>query len=388
MNACNKNAITMQEKGACGYTYPSIDATKCIDCGLCSKVCPVNNPVTLNAPIKAFAAISKEGADLLSSSSGAASSVIATHIISNGGVVYGCVQENYQNIAHRRIDNLRDVQKTKGSKYVQSNIGLVYRDVKKDLTEGKKVLFTGTPCQVAGLRNYLRKDYENLFLVDLVCHGVPSQKLLRDDVKNILEKNNITDGNAKIIFRKKIENKIVFGLFICKQNNIEINIAKKYVDLLKNNYITAFMSGITFRKNCFSCSYAQPQRCSDITLADFWGLAQCSIPQDKGVSLLLPSTEKGLSLINAISDKLHIEERPVGEAIKGNGQLNKPSVMPKNKAAFEDMYAITPQKAYKIYLKSYKKEYKRNRLKAKLRSWRYKHKNITAPLLKIYRLFK
>ncbi len=387
VNICNKNAITMREEGACGYTYPTIDETKCIDCGLCTKTCPVNTPVTLNAPIKAFAAVSKERADLLSSSSGAASSVISQHILSQGGVIYGCVQENYQKISHCRIDKKEDAHKTKGSKYVQSNIGLIYREVKQDLAAGKKVLFTGTPCQVAGLRNYLRKDYENLFLVDLVCHGVPSQKLLRDDIEDILKRNNIPGKEIKVLFRSKDAEGIKYGLSLCDKNGC-LQLPKKDIAFLSNNYITAFMSLITLRDNCFACPYSQPNRCSDITIADFWGLKSKTMPQKEGVSLLLPSTPKGIALINEIKEQMHIEERPVNEAIEGNGRLQAPSAMPQNKKAFEALYATKPQKAYSKYLKSYKRAFILNQRKKQLKAWFYNNQSITAPIFKLYKLFK
>ena len=378
----------MKETGAAGYIYPTIDQNKCVDCGLCARICPVNSPVELHTPIKAFAAISKDTKDLMSSSSGAASSVIANHILAGGGVVYGCVQENYCDIAHRRIDSQTDAYKIKGSKYVQSNIGLIYREVKKDLANGNKVLFTGTPCQIAGLRNYLRKDYENLYLVDLVCHGVPSQKLLRDDVEKTIYENNIAQKDVIAVFRKTIKNKSTYCLNLHDKKNNEIPLPKKYTELLKNNYITAFMSEITLRENCFSCPFAQGNRCSDITIADFWGLPQCSIPQNNGVSLMLATTQKGLSLISEITSEVHIEERPVEEAIKGNGRLQKTNSMPLNKKAFEEDYAINPQEAYKAHLSKYNRTYVANKRKARIKQIIYKNKVLSNILYKIYRIFK
>lgn len=386
MNVCAKNAIRMEETGACGYIYPTIDQDKCIDCGLCVKTCPVNSPVALNTPLKAFAAISKDKDDLMSSSSGAASSVMANHILSNGGVVYGCVQENYCDIAHRRIDSQADAYRIKGSKYVQSNIGLIYREVKKDISEGRKVLFTGTPCQIAGLRNYLRKDYDNLYLIDLVCHGVPSQKLLREDVVRIISKNNIEAPNIKVTFRKKINNNIEYCLF--PEYNNKTQQAYKYTTFLENNYITAFMSGITFRENCFSCPYAQPDRTSDITIADFWGLKKCCIPQDNGVSLMLATTKKGLSLINEIGSAVNIEERPIQEAIMGNGRLKSASKIPEKRSDFINKYAINHEEAYRIHLKKYKKTYLANKRKRQIKQLIYKNKTLSNILYKIYRIFK
>lgn len=370
MNACPKDAITMTEQGTYGNIFPTIDQDKCIDCGLCTKICPVNKPVTLNLPIKAFAAISKEKDDLMSSSSGAASSVMASHILANRGCVYGCVQESYSDISHRRIDNLDEAYKIKGSKYVQSNIGYTFKEVKKDLCEGKKVMFSGTPCQIAGLRNYLRKDYDNLYLIDLVCHGVPSQKLLREDVESTLVKHNLQEKEVKVLFRKKIGGKaklgMEYGLFFYDNSGKEIALPREDVAFLYNKYITAFMSGVIFRENCFSCPYAQPNRNSDITIADFWGIKETTIPTSNGVSLLLANTIKGLSLIEEISDRCQIEERSVEEAIAGNGQLMAPSKRPKEREEFMKEYAVDSEKAYSEHLKNYKKAYKRKLFKIKI----------------------
>lgn len=204
MNICNHNAIHMDESEPFGYIYPTINSEKCVECGLCAKICPVNTPIKLNEPIKAFSAVTRDHEDLMSSASGGASSVLSQVILKRGGIVYGCVQRNYKDIAHRRIDRYEDYPLTKGSKYVQSNIGYIYRDVKDDLRQGKEVLFTGTPCQIAGLKAFLRHDYENLYLIDLVCHGVPSQKLLREDVELLLKDYPKVDKNKiHVEFRHK-----------------------------------------------------------------------------------------------------------------------------------------------------------------------------------------
>lgn len=154
---CAHKAISMVEVPPHGYLHPKINNDLCVDCGLCSKTCPVNNPPVFNSPQTAFAAISKDRDDLMSSSSGAASSVLATHIINKGGVVYGSVEEDYAHIAHQRIDSLTDLPKIKGSKYVHSYTTDIFPKVKADLQQGLEVLFLGTPCQIAGLRKYLRK---------------------------------------------------------------------------------------------------------------------------------------------------------------------------------------------------------------------------------------
>ena len=362
MNVCPKNAIQMVEDGAAGYLYPHIDADLCIDCGLCVKTCPANHPVGLHQPEKAYAAICKDVHDLMSSTSGGASSLLAAEILHRGGTVFGCAQESYKDIRHIRIEKSEDAWKIKESKYVQSSIGFIYRDVKSDLQTGREVLFIGTPCQVAGLKRYLRKDYENLLLVDLVCHGVPSQKLLKENVERILRDNHLTDGQYRVAFRRKGRqtSDLRYGVFLT-EDAIPVPLEKKSVIFPTNDYIAAFMAGLIFRDNCYTCPYARPRRCSDITIADFWGLQKCSVPNGRGVSLLLVSTKRGESMVQAIREKAVIEERPVEEAVHGNGQLQKPSVCPAEREFFLAQYATAPARAYKESLKHYRYMQKRKK---------------------------
>ena len=368
MNVCAHNAISLTEQGVFGYIYPEIDQDKCIDCGLCVKTCPANTPVKFNAPLKAFAAISKDHHDLMTSASGGASSVLVNSVLNKNGIVYGCVQRNYKNISHERIDKIEDAHLLKGSKYVQSYIGYIYRDVKEDLKTGKTVLFTGTPCQIAGLKSYLKKDYDNLILVDLVCHGVPSQKLLEEDVEYLLrDYPNADKEKIRVEFRRKKRSPgefepdwgtfISYGVFNGGGAKAFAH-KKKKQDFLIDNYITAFMAGTIFRENCYTCSYAQNQRGSDITIADFWGLKKCAVPTTEGVSLLLPNTQKGLMAINEFKENFIICERPVDEAINGNGQLLHPSLRPKERDVFLSTYPNNTSKAYKASLKNYKEQYR------------------------------
>lgn len=368
MNICGNKAIRMEEVEPLGFIYPIIDSDKCVDCGLCAKICPANSPLMLNAPIKAFSAISKDREDLSTSASGGASSVLSQVIIRRGGIVYGCIQRNYRDIAHRRIDSYENLYLLKGSKYVQSNIGYIYRNVKNDLNEGKEVLFIGTSCQIAGLKSFLRKDYKQLYLVDLVCHGVSSQKLLREDVDSLLKDYpNVDRKRINIEFRHKKRQQqehfdinwnrfISYGVFIKDETRI-ITPQNKKQRFLIDNYITAFMAGLILRDNCYTCPYSQYKRVGDITIADFWGLKGKLIPTNGGISLLMPSTKKGLELIRDCKSFIHYEERPIEEAINGNGRLISPTPKPKERGFFIKMYPLNPHKAYKISLSRYKRDY-------------------------------
>ena len=370
---CAHKAISMVEVPPHGYLHPKINNDLCVDCGLCSKTCPVNNPPVFNSPLTAFAAISKDRDDLMSSSSGAASSVLATHIINKGGVVYGSVEEDYAHIAHQRIDSLTDLPKIKGSKYVHSYTTDIFPKVKTDLQQGLEVLFLGTPCQIAGLRKYLRKSYDNLTLVDLCCHGVPSQKFLRDDVEHLCDVTFRNKGDMSkpwdrwglyVTFRNKGDMSKPwdrYGVYLSEKENKMIS-----SPFLKDNYITAFMSGLLFRENCYTCPYARAERVSDITIADFWGYQGKEIKVDNGISLLMPSTPKGVRLIEVCKPAFYCEERLAAEAIKGNGQFNYPSSRPKERDAFLRMYSEDMQEAYRIALRDYIKNYKKRILKGKV----------------------
>lgn len=363
LNVCPKGAIRMVEEGAAGYLYPAIDPVLCIDCGLCAKTCPVNHPVELRTPLRACAAVSRDEADLMSSASGGASSLLAQETLRRGGIVYGCAMESYRDIRHVRIDRAEDAWKIKGSKYVQSRIGEIYKQVRADLQAGREVMFSGTPCQVAGLRNYLRKAYPNLLLVDLVCHGVPSQKLLRDNVERVLAESGVAGGNYQVTFRRKGRqtSDLRYGVFLAEDAIPVVN--GRWVDFPSNDYIAAFMAGLIFRENCFTCPYARPERGSDITVADFWGLQPCSVPKGCGVSLMLTSTEKGEKLLDAVREKALMEERPVAEAVRGNGQLQVPSRRPKERDAFLAEYASSPEQAYRKHLRRYRREQRVRKVK-------------------------
>ncbi len=187
-SACKAKAITMQ-KDKYGFEYPEIDPSICLDCGLCKKVCPNNKKLIKTQCISSYVCHAKEEQEQLTSTSGGVASVITRYIIKKGGVVYGCSAQYNMDIKHIRINNENEIDKLKGSKYVQSHIGDIYKNVKNDLLNNKLTLFIGTPCQVAGLKSFLRKEYENLVTIDFVCHGVPSIQYLKDSIGKV----NVTD---------------------------------------------------------------------------------------------------------------------------------------------------------------------------------------------------
>lgn len=312
-NICPVNAIKMQEDEH-GFIYPQVCEDKCRKCDLCKSICPVINKVEFKEIKKCYAMYAKDEEIREKSSSGGAATVFSQYILKNKGVVYGATfNKNNIEVRHIRITEIEDLEKLRGSKYVHSYVYDSYMLVKKDLLDSKKVLFIGTPCQIAGLKAFLKKEYDNLYTIDLICHGVPSRKYLCDEILYNIGKIDIDN----LTFRDG-----GFRLRLLKDGNKIFD-----ASVSESIYYDLFMNGLSFRENCYDCLYAKDSRISDITIGDFWGLESDSRfygDKDKGVSVLLPITSKGECLINLVKSEIVVEERSIAEAIKGNEQLNHP----------------------------------------------------------------
>lgn len=329
---CPKHCIRMVED-AQGFVYPQVDSSVCVECGMCEKVCPfeVAN-LSLRPPLKAYAAWNKNRKEHLSSSSGGAAYVFSSYILNQGGVVYGCTSDGID-VRHIRVENYSELSKLQGSKYVQSNVCGLFKEVKNDLKNGKTVLFIGTPCQVAGLKNYIKYISEHLYFVDLICHGVPSQRMLYEHIQHVAKGRKI----QHISFRKGNDYRLSIK---ADKFNYEVSLWETpYKDL----YLKGFFEGMICRPSCSKCPFAYPMRVSDITIGDFWGLQNAELlPKESkdGISLLLPMTDKGLNLIHAVENHLYISERSVDEAVNGNTQLRHPSLQGRRSRLFNIIYPI------------------------------------------------
>lgn len=311
--ACPKHCIEMIPDKK-GFYYPKVDAAVCVNCGICMRVCPFEDEnIELSVPLMAYAAWNKDRRQYQTSSSGGAAYVFSSYIIRHGGIVYGCTSDG-MTVSHIRVESLSDLSKLQGSKYVQSDVRGVYRQVKADLNSGKMVLFIGTPCQVAGLKKYIKRIPEHLYLVDLICHGVPSQKMLHEHISSIHKGFSV----KRLSFRQGWK----FYL------EIQYSDGEKYNSVPHQDmYYRAFLNGISYRESCYHCPFARKERISDITIGDFWGLQEpdlLSLIGEGGISVLLPSSEKGLSLISKVKSAMHMSVRNVKEAISGNDQLRTP----------------------------------------------------------------
>lgn len=326
VNSCPKKCIEMTEDEI-GHIYPVINDKICIDCGICHKSCPINSKPSKVQPKKVLAAYILDSEEHKTSTSGGVAAGFSKHFIEKGGIVYGASSKIKNGISHIRVDNFEDLKLLKGSKYVQSHINNTFALAQEDLKAGKPVLFTGTPCQIAGLRGYLKKDYENLLTVDLICHGVPPQKLLFEHLKKY------TDAETTVSFRE------TDGFFLkLEDKNKQVRYRKK---ASRDLYFSGFNKNLFLRDSCYNCDYAQINRCSDITIGDFWGLGK-KIPFDNktsmGISVVLPNTLKGVEFWNGVSNRFFFEERYLDEAISGNHNLNMPTVKNKKYSRFIRIY--------------------------------------------------
>ena len=331
LNICPKNAIVISYDEF-GFAYPKIIEQQCVKCGLCNKVCPqINiNKINWHEPKNVYAMISKDINININSTSGGIARVFYEKVIDMNGVVYGCDNINNGEINIVRVTSKDELDRLQGSKYVQANINKIYSEVKEDLDKRSLVIFIGTPCQVAGLNMFLNKVYDNLFIVDIICHGVPSQKILLEE----LRRHNLkTDDISKIIFRKGKE--YMLTVFNKKGEKIFSEYSNK------NDYLINFLRSRINRLSCYDCKFASNKRVSDVTIGDFWGLdkdSELSKRKNAGISVVITNTDKGQKLIDLCKENLVIENRSFDEAKKENSQLRHSSIASKAHIKFFKIY--------------------------------------------------
>lgn len=333
-NVCPANAIKM-EADSWGYFRPVIDSTKCTECTLCAKTCPVINTPSENAPEPECFAVM--GSDELrrKSSSGGMFTLLAEYVLEKGGYVCGAVlTENFE-VEHVIIDSPEKLERLRGSKYVQSNTKLIYREIKKLLDGGKTVMFTGTPCQAAGLSNFLRKKYDNLIIVDLVCHGAPSQKVFK---KYISEKYGI-ENLSDFKFRTK-----EFGYSSFNQTAYMKDGSKISGNFKFDYYEKAMHTGIGLKDICGDCMFAPAPRQGDISIGDFWGISRYNkeFNDNLGTSCVLANTPKGKELIEAVRDKMKLFEPVPYTFARQNNRFGRRMNIPSGRRWFYNMLDKQP----------------------------------------------
>ena len=316
---CAKRCIVMQSDEE-GFLYPVVNKDVCVDCGLCEKVCPVINQNEPRKPLKVYASKNKNEEIRRQSSSGGIFTLLAEKFIMEGGIVFGARFDEEWNVIHSWTDTIEGIAAFRGSKYVQSTIGNTYCEAKDFLKQGRKVLFSGTPCQIAGLKKYLLKDYENLLTVDVVCHGVPSPLVWRTYLGELREELRAERGAGKkslpssmdelpvitdISFRDKANGWKKFGFRLCyatseaAPNSVFSSAIKVEKELLQpftdNTFMKGFLANLYLRPSCYDCAVRLGKSGSDITIADFWGVQNFypEFDDDKGVGLILINSKKG-----------------------------------------------------------------------------------------------
>lgn len=312
VNVCPKDALYIEENNE-GFLFPKIDEIKCIDCGLCLQKCPVENPRYINTNNPECRAVWAQDSIRIHAASGGVFSAFAQIILKQGGIVCGAAFNNDFSVGHIIIKNADELQNLLSSKYIQSNIGNIYREIKKYLDENYEVLFSGCPCQVAGLYAYLgESDIPNLYTMDLVCHGVPSSKLFR----KYLNENIGSEKIESIDFR----NKELFGW--SSSIVIKLKNGKIYKNThVQDSFYRAFLNSLGVRKSCSNCKFSCLPRQGDVTIGDFWGISKYrkELNDNRGTSLVLINNKKGNEIIKEC-EKLFTQNEilPIEAAISGN----------------------------------------------------------------------
>lgn len=357
-NKCAKGAITMLANEE-GFLHPEIDNSKCVECRLCETACPGLNPAvaTNNNPI-AYAVQHVDDTVRYQSTSGGAFTAIAEEVIRRGGIVFGAVMTEELKVKHDCVCTIEDLSKFRNSKYIQSEIGDSYKQVKTLLVDGRMVCFSGTPCQVNGLYKYLGKDYENLISVDMVCKSVPSPLIFE---KYVFFKKKQEGQISDIVFRDKKR-----GFLYCTMAHYRSHEARQ---LAKDQYrrgsesdewLRLFLSGRISRKSCISCQYQSLERVGDFTLGDIWETGNNQFDDNKGTTLVHVWTEKGRRFLDCIKSNIRCIEYPI-EKSRGAKRKHVLKVFDNRRELFADANMLTEDLFFAKYAP--------NSLKVQIKDW-------------------
>lgn len=329
MSICPKNAIKMVEDNE-GFKYPKIDKDKCINCGACFRICPNVKKDNSNTIKKAYGAKHKDEKERVTSRSGGVFVALSDYILSQNGLVYGAELTKDFTVKHNRAENEVQRDKFKGSKYIQSKMENIIEKVQQDLENDKKVLFSGTPCQVAAVNSCIKGQYkENLYTCDLICHGVPSELIFKEFLRYIEKKNH--KKIKEFIFRDKR-----FGW----ESHYETSIFEDKTQVTTQYFRNLFYGHDILRPSCYKCNYANIHRPADITIADFWGIEEVNpnFLDKKGVSLVIINNEKGNELFEQVKQDLNLVDCSIEDCIKHTYTLTNPTPISKNRDKFWEDY--------------------------------------------------
>lgn len=340
---CPKQCIEMK-KDSNGFAYPGIiHPTSCVECGMCERVCPIlNERVKNNGLPSAYAALSKEESVRMNSSSGGIFSELAKIVISQHGVVYGAAYDEKFEVHHCCVDNVDELHRLQGAKYAESSLGNLFIDILDRLKQEQFVLFSGTPCQVAGLKSFVRKDFDNLICVDFVCHGVPSPMVW----KSYIEYRAKEDADGKLPYSINLRSKETGWSKYQYSNVFEYENGKQYSTISSTNlFMKLFVGDYISRSSCSDCHFKGYNRVSDITLGDFWGIwdIEPEMDDNKGTSVVLVHSDKGKKLWRDISSRIKYKEVSLEQSSQQN-----PSMLVSSKANANSKFALCRIKEGKI----------------------------------------
>lgn len=351
-SACPMNCIIMKEDKE-GFFYPSINTEKCIECGVCKEVCPAIVSKDYSGNSVAYAAINKNLEQRLASSSGGIFILLAESVIAQNGVVFGAKLDDRFQVVHCYAEDLKGVKEFQGSKYVQSKIGNTYIEARQFLEEGKIVLYSGTPCQIEGLKTYLGKEYDNLISIDIICHGVPSPKVWR---KYVEFQSQQLGEIKKVSFRNKSNG---WKDFLIRLEFLNGTIYNQKIS--KDFYMRAFLQNVSLRPSCGKCQYKKLHRTSDITLADFWGVVNLfpEMDDDKGTSAVIIHSIKGQEVFEALKEKILFEQVKVEQIAYYNpAMIESVKVSKYRKKYFANLDELCFDMLSDKYTKRYQGKYK------------------------------
>lgn len=302
-----------------GFLHPEIKTDACINCAACEKACPIiNKKSQKEESVPVYAVYSKNDNIRTGSSSGGLFYTIAKYVIENGGIIYGAAFDENLYLSHKGVESTEDLYILQGSKYIQCDTKFCFSEIKAHLDTQRQVLFCGTPCQAEGLLCYLKKPYENLFILDFICHGVPSPKVWQEYI-NYQEKA-FSSKVSSAHFRDKSKGWSLFSSKLKFENQ------KEYSNIHYNDaFMKVFLQNVSLRKTCYNCKFKTVNRSSDITMGDLWGIKNIlpDITDDKGVSVVFIQSEKGKSLFEQISQSLWIQEISLDSALASNSAMTK-----------------------------------------------------------------
>lgn len=350
-NICPKYAIEMKEDER-GFLKPVINKSLCVECGMCDRTCPTFNYKSENIKEpQVFAFVNKNEEDRANAASGGVFTAFAKKIIEDGGVVFGVAWDKDMKAAHTKAENVEDLRKMQSSKYVQADTNTTYQQAKSYLEKGRKVLYTGTPCQIAGLKSYLKKDYENLLTIEVLCHGTPSRKVFEIYKKEVMQKKNDSSQILGCNFRAK-DAGWGNGYYEKIYTKNACYIAKD----LESSYLKSF-GNLSMNEICFNCFFNRLPRVADLTMGDFWGVDDydMTLNDKKGISILLLNSKKGKNWFDFVKDECTTKEVPLEYVVKYNPNIIGSSKPHKNREKFfkDILKGKTLEKTVNKYIKTY-----------------------------------